>query len=879
MLSSFNLLIHSQQNLAIITGKVTDEENNPLPSANIFLKETNSGTITDARGNFKLITKPGKYSLEISYVGYEKDLIEIDLKPGETLQLNIKLKTITFEIAGIEVTAQKDFIPLVPETKSVIKSGEIEHTQASSLGDVIKMIPGVDATNPTLNYVEKAIIRKGDALGTQIIMNGVPITNNANLQVGIGYSTANSGVDLRSIPAENIEEVEVIRGIASAQYGDFTDGIVIVKTKAKPEPVRAKFKYNPRLYEFNISGGKSFDEWIFNGNINIATSERDIRIEGDGYTRFAGQISMEKSSEDHSIKNYFYFTRAFDESKEKPGYALREAWYNRDINLRFSFNYVKIFSPLSKLNSNFSVSYTKQNSYQQQMVTRDNIVVTDRLIEGTQEGMIVFGSYLGKKWIKGDVWNLFGDINYLTKFFTGDFLNSLLIGITYQNDFNKGDGLIFDPFYPPSLSIPTPRQVRYRDLPQYSILNFYIENKINGKLIVPFTLQLGLRYEIFRPYGIDFKGLLFKSNLVKGYNGNFLNPRFNLSINLSRNSQLRLGYGTTSKSPPMGMIFANKAYFDIVDTVSVKNPAYPDSNFALVTTFIREQANPEIKGYTQKKYEISFDQQFKGFGFSVTAFINDTKSMYESYSQPTLLYKYSFPNWPDESSKFIKDTLLDLFNQFTNNGFNKVSGLEFSFTTIKLPVLNTLIRFDGAYYYTKKGKERGFYFSSQRYVNSLGLKVIPMYKSFETYEKDFLLNYRFEIQSRELGMWITLHIQQKLFEIDGRRGYDDTLAIGYFTQEGKLILIPENERADTKYRELRRSIEPFELYEENRPNKWLVNIKVTKSLWKGGAISFFVNNFLNNRPLYRIQRRSPTSAAYEIRNPELFYGLEFITGF
>ncbi len=872
------ITLYSQQKYSVITGKVTDENNSPLPFANVYLKETNVGTSTDNRGNFKIVTKPGRYTLEISYVGYEKKSIEINLKSEETLTLNIKLKSITFEIAGIEVTAEKEFIPLTPETKTIVKSGEIEQIQASSLGDVVKLIPGVDATNPTLNYVEKASIRRGDALGTQIIMNGVPISNNANLQIGVGYSTANSGVDLRSIPAENIEEVEIIRGIASAQYGDFTDGIVIVKSRIKPEPIRAKFKYNPRLYEWNLSGGRFLYSWVINGNINIATSERDIRVEGDGYTRIAGQISAEKSTEDYTIKNFFYLTRSFDESKEKPGYALREAWYNRDINLRYSLNHTRNFTPLSKLTTNISVSYTKQNSYKQQMITRDNIVVTDRMTEGTQEGIIVFGSYLGKQWIKGDVWNIYADLNYSSKFFTGNFLHSYLIGFTYRNDFNKGDGIIYDPLYPPSLSIPTPRLRRYSDLPEYNILSFYIEDKINGKLVFPFTFQFGLRYEVFRPYKLSLKGFLLEEDLIKSYNGSFLNPRFNLSINLSKDSQLRFGFGTTTKSPPMGMIFANKAYFDIVDTVSVVNSMYPDSNFSLVTTYIREQANPHIKGYVQRKYEVSFDQQFKWLGFSVTAFYNETQKMFESFSWPTILYKYSFPDWPNESTKFIKDTLIDSYNQYTNNGYQIVSGIEFTLHTMKIPVINTILRLDGAYHYSRTGKENGFYFSSSRFVNSLGMKVSPMYNSYESYTKDFLINYRFEIQTKELGMWITLHIQQKIFEIDSRRGYDDTLAIGYFTQGGNLIMIDEKDRANPVYREIRRSLEPFELLEENRPNKWLLNIKVTKSLWRGGAISFYVNNFLNNRPLYKIQRRAPASPSYEIRNPELFYGLELITG-
>ncbi len=867
-----------QSNLSIVFGKVTSETGEALPSANIYIKENNIGTTSDSRGNFRLVTRPGKYTLEVSYVGYERYSKGIVIAEGATLHLNIKLKSITFEIAGIEVTAEKEFIPLTPETKSVIKSGEIEHIQASSLGDVVKLLPGVESTNPTLNYVEKASIRKGDPIGTSLIINGVPINNNANLQVGIGYSTANSGLDLRSIPAENIEEVEVIRGIASAQYGDFTDGVIIVKSKIKPEPFRSKFKYNPQLFEGNFSGGILLGSWVINGNLNIAASERDKRVEGDGYTRIAAQVSMDRSEENYSLKNFFYITRAFDESKEKPGYALREAWYNRDLNLKYSLNYTYNFNPLSKFISNISVSYTKQNSYYQQMISRDNIVITDRMTEGTQEGIIVFGSYLGKKWIKGDVWNIYSDFNYSTKFFTGDFLHSIIYGITYRNDFNKGDGLIYDPLFPPSLLIPTPRLTRYSDLPTYPIITLYAEDKINGTLLFPFTFQVGFRYDAFRPYGFDIKGFTFKKDLIKSYNGSFLNPRINLSINLTKNSQIRMGYGLTAKSPPMGMIFANKAYFDIVDTVSVVNPTYPDSNFSLVTTYIREQANPIIKGYTQRKYELSFDQQFDWFSLTITGFYNDSRNMFNGFTQPTILYKYSFPQWPDETSKAIKDTLIDSYTQYLNNGYNKVSGFEISLSTVKIKKINTIIRFDASYYYTKSGSEKGYYFGSERFLKSLGIKLLPIYRTYETYQNDLLINYRFEIQPKELGMWITLHIQQKLIEIDGRRGYNDTLAIGYFDQNGNMVLLDENLRSDPRFFELTRRIEPYELLEENKPNKWLVNIKITKTLWKGSAISFYVNNFLNNRPLYRLNRMSPSSPSYERRNPEIFYGMELIVG-
>ena len=194
LFSTINLI--AQRDLSTIRGKVVDENNNPLPFANVLLKETNNGTAADKDGKFEIIAKPGTYTLLISYIGYEKYSGEIILQRNKIIEGIYKLKSISFEIAGIEVVADNEFIPLDPETKTKVTSGEIEHIQASSLNDVLELIPGVETTNPTLNSVEQATIRGGDPLGTQIILDGVPITNNSNLQVGVGYSTANSGVDL-----------------------------------------------------------------------------------------------------------------------------------------------------------------------------------------------------------------------------------------------------------------------------------------------------------------------------------------------------------------------------------------------------------------------------------------------------------------------------------------------------------------------------------------------------------------------------------------------------------------------------------------------------------------------------------------------------------
>ncbi|EXY31053.1 tonB-dependent Receptor Plug domain protein, partial [Bacteroides fragilis str. 3397 T10] len=76
-------------------------------------------------------------------------------------------------------------------------------------------------------------------------MDGVPMSNNGTLSQGGFSSTAFVGTDLRQISADDIESVEVIRGIPSAEYGDLTSGLVVVHSKIGQTPWQIKGKINP----------------------------------------------------------------------------------------------------------------------------------------------------------------------------------------------------------------------------------------------------------------------------------------------------------------------------------------------------------------------------------------------------------------------------------------------------------------------------------------------------------------------------------------------------------------------------------------------------------------------------------------------------------
>ncbi|MGD8782387.1 MAG: TonB-dependent receptor [Ignavibacteria bacterium] len=875
-------LIDRDERTGGIKGKVTSETGEALVSANILIIDNNFGAATDENGNYVIKNlKPGAFTLSVTYIGFESQTQKIDVYSGRTTEVNIVLKSTSFNIGGIEVVGTSEFIPLDPETKTEITSGEIEHMQAASLGDVLQLMPGVATVNPTLNDASKAKIRGGDALGTQIIIDGVPISNTANMhskEDDFGNATGGSGVDLRSIPAENIESVEIIRGIPSVRYGDLVDGAVIVKSKATPSPLRLKMKYNPSVYEANLSGGfRLSDRWIINGNFNMASSDREVKVDGDGYTRLVGQVNAYYDAEDIEFNNSFYVTRTFDEMEEQPDYASREAWYNRDLTLKYISDFKYIFNSLSELNAKASINFTKRNSFRQEIISRDNMVVSDRIEEGAQEGVFVFGSYLGKEWLKGAEWNLYADVNYETGFFTGEFLHKFLMGINWKDDFNTGDGYIFDPLYPIFDGYNTPRLRSFDDLPSFNTLSFYFEDKIAGRLFKPFTLQIGFRYESYRPDGINLEGLFGDGDFIESLNGTYFNPRVNFSYNLFKDTQIRLGYGVTSKAPPMYTIFSQDRYVDVVDTNLVVDPTDESANFAIVSTYIYQNQDEYLKGIKQYKYEAGIDQKIGPVGCSLTGFINKTKGLYRTEIIPGIQYKKSYPEWPNAEVYTTTDTIFYSDYRTTNNSELTSKGLEFSFKTEKIPVINTIFKLDASYSRINQEYKRANYrLEAERTVNELGGRLQPIYNVRLSVTENLLLNYRFDIQAKSLGMWITIHVQHNALDNEWYTKYD-SVAIGYYTVEGELIKIPEEERGNEKYSILTESVASYKLRDDKIPASWLVNLKVSKSLWEGAAISFFVNNFLDNNPLYREQRSADSSPNYGRSNPAIFYGMEFQT--
>ena len=204
------------------------EEGRKVPAdyAVVLLKPSGQYATSNAAGQYAIEdVSPGKYDVSVQLFGYETIDSTVFIKGN--LRLDFTLLESNLRLKEVTVVAQAS--KAGDATASLISRQAIDHSQTSSLADIMQLLPGVELSNPNLSSTRTISLRSADAtamnsLGTAIIVDGAPLSNNANMEgitasmsgtsttiAGSASSTAgalpNSGIDVRQLSTDNIESV------------------------------------------------------------------------------------------------------------------------------------------------------------------------------------------------------------------------------------------------------------------------------------------------------------------------------------------------------------------------------------------------------------------------------------------------------------------------------------------------------------------------------------------------------------------------------------------------------------------------------------------------------------------------------------------------
>lgn len=203
-----------------IAGTVVDSKGEPVIGANVVVKGTALGTITDTRGRFALEQVPENAVLQLSYIGYQSQ--EIPVKNKTDFQITLQEDSEALDevvVVGYGSTVKKDLTTAVTSVKS---KDFLQGASNSPLQMIDGKVAGVTVSNtaaadpnasPSIQVRGASSLKAGN--GPLIVIDGMP------------------GGDLRNLAQQDIESITVLKdGSAAAIYGSRgANGVILVQTK------------------------------------------------------------------------------------------------------------------------------------------------------------------------------------------------------------------------------------------------------------------------------------------------------------------------------------------------------------------------------------------------------------------------------------------------------------------------------------------------------------------------------------------------------------------------------------------------------------------------------------------------------------------------
>lgn len=600
-----------------ITGIVKDLENNEALIGVNIITTNNTGTATDLNGKFTITLEEGINKLTFKYLGYKTISKEILAKKINNRQVEIFLESTSEKLNTVVISAGK-FNQRIEETTismEVIKPSLIENKNTTNIKSAMEQIPGFNITDGQANIRGGSGWSYGTGTRVLVLVDDMPLISGDAGQV-----------QWNLIATENINQVEVIKGAASALYGSSAlNGVVNIRTSY---PKNSEIDKNtlPGFTKLNMNFGlidfPRRDELNWNG-------EKRRAFKG---LEFLQSYKMKKL--DLSIGGNLFLD---------DGYRQGEATDRKRFNINSLFKSDKIKGLSYGLNANFLFQNTASviiwDSYDRAYIPLNGELTNTN---GNTYNVDPYATYIignNRHTLRTRFLKVINDNSTI-----GDTINNVNRSKSYYSDYKWQKNLEKINL---SYTMGTTNEIIFANSKIFQGSNFrrnhslytQIDKKI-GKL----NISSGGRYEYFS----------LNSETKHIINGDSINnfsvgrPVFRAGINyeISPSTFLRSSWGQGYRFPSMAELFVT-------------------TNASGIEIY----ANPELKPERGWSSEIALKQKLKirkwsGF-IDIAAFIMRYHDMME----------FTFGQWGDPTTM----PLYGLGFKSVNIGKTQISGVELSF--------------------------------------------------------------------------------------------------------------------------------------------------------------------------------------------------------
>lgn len=898
-----------------IAGKVTDAETGePLPGAVVTLDGDYVWAVSDNSGAYVLrnVAK-GEYLMEVSMIGYESWLLTLKVGTAEIRQ-DVQLRLSSLALEAVVVTAERSKENI--NTTQSIGRAALDHLQMSGVSNVAALLPGGKTVNPDLTSAPELSLRGGGvsagnaAFSTAIEVNGVRMGDNASFG-GMG------GVDTRSLQVENIESVEILTGVPSAEYGDLGSGMIRVITKKGRTPLNISFSLNPRTYDISVAKGVEVRKGVLNVSGQWTRATKKLDSPYTSYTRRGFTAEYSASFFDIlRIEAGLSGNIGGMDSKNDPDSFAEERTVARD----------NLLTPHAKaillLNRSWITNLSLEASlYYHDQKTREHLYASTASSQPAvhaEEPGYFFATALPPTFYADRVTDS-RELDYAASLkydwlrHFGTVKSSLKAGLQWKADGNVGEGEFYED---PALAANGYRPRPYTDYPYMHTFSAFIEDKltvpVGGTRI---DASLGLRGETVYVRDAAYDNL------------RTLSPRLNFRWHLSDALSLRGGWGLSRKLPAFSILYPKPEYRDI-RTFSFSNG--DAASYVYYTRPYSQRANPDLRWQTHVNSEVGIDFEKGGWKLSLAGFSQVTldpytlASSYVPFSWRMLRMPAGFVMAADPAARvdtqtgevYLKDadgyyvpmetaaTDRSFVNEQTQRGGATVrrTGLELTADFPEIHPVRTHFRLDASYTHTRTfdTRETAYYNSGWSHptlpnrsypyagiyaggasvsqgrrtdwldANLTAITHIPVARLIVTVRLEAsLLRNSQNLSDRAFT------VSADSFEPTGGNIYDGNsytavYPVAWLDLDGVRHEWTAESAADPQLRRLiLRSGNVYTFAADGYDPYMSANLSLTKEIGDHVSLSFFANNFTAARPW----RKSYATGVSAIFTPAFYYGL------
>lgn len=875
-----------------IKAVILDKTGEPLSGATMQLVQSGLWGISGKDGEVEIRNVPRlPVAYKVSMLGYKDVEGEICLDGKDNVRILMEEESLSMrEVVVVAQAGQGG-----ESTTSIIGRQALDHLQATSLKDILQLLPGgVSMKNPSLTSPGQFKVRTlasddNATFGAAIIINGMPVSTNANMNTGLGLSSissGNSGADLRSIATDDIESVEIIRGVASAEYGDVSSGVMIVNKRIGVSDLNMKARIMPGIMQ--LHAGKGFDIKSA-GSLNIsadyARGTSDPRFLTDKYNRGILSLAHRKTLLDKTwtltTNIDLSYTGEWKGADPDEPEAMKKFFSSRDaFSLRLSHNgMLKLDKALARtLKYDVALSLSSDRIFNDRLVSVGSGAILDATKDGMYEGTPYPSSYETLSGTKSNpvmYWVKFSDLFYLN---VGNMSNRFNVGTEWKIEGNRGIGQ-----YDKTLKFKAFAQDRIRrfcDIPYMNQISAYVEDNVvltfSERRYPNITGQAGVRWTVVQPW---------RNERMMA-----LSPRLNIAVNPVRYLSLRLGYGISEKVPSLQDLYPSPDYYDFYN-MSVSDG---QKSYYLYSTRVFDNKPVSIKTMRGTKYELGFDVRLdNGMSFSVVGYHEKVSRcfgpdnsewktlVFDVWNAADVTFTGQKPIY-DQKNPSRRDTVLYNLIRPGNPKSRRNRGIEFDFNFGKINATNTSFYLSGAWSETRSSSSNLGYKLPVGEARNYG----PVYVVYPESSYSFSENRRFSATLRvvqhipAIRFIVSASAQCILYEYDHEVS-SGTRPLGYI-YGSEYIKFTEDQLDDIEFNfhgyMLKDQI--FDTRISNVPVTWpaiwCLDMRVTKEIGDKAGFSFYANNVLFSQPW---QSNSVSVSKVE-RNGGLFsYGLEIFLNF